>query len=185
MGSQACTACPPNSLSPAGSVAATDCTCNAGYTGANGAGCSPCVAGTFKAAAGSEACVGCPAGKVSPPASVAASACEEEETGEEEEEEGEDKDKDEGGGEDEQEQENEPEQDKDEGGGDDHDHDHDHDHDKRVTCNKKKTARASEPMSSDCAAELRNAKQNKQLDDLYERCRTALDFRKRCPQICW
>jgi hypothetical protein len=54
-----------------------------------------------------------------------------------------------------------------------------------VTCNKKKTARASEPMSSDCAAELRNAKQNKQLDDLYERCRTALDFRKRCPQICW
>ena len=119
VGSQACTACPPNSLSPAGSVAATDCTCNAGYTGANGAGCSPCVAGTFKAAAGSEACVGCPAGKVSPPASVAASACEEEETGEEEEEEGEDKDKDEGGGEDEQEQENEPEQDKDEGGGDD------------------------------------------------------------------
>ena len=91
------------------------------------------------------------------------------------------------GGEDEQEQENEPEQDKDEGGGDDsgkddkeeeeqqqqdegggddHDHDNDNDNDKRVTCNKKKTARASEPMSSDCAAELSNAKQNKQLDDL-------------------
>merc|ERR1711939_1219637 len=62
------------------------------------------------------------------------------------------------------------------GGGDDND--------KRVTCNNKKTARASEPMSSDCEAELRNAKQNKKLDDLYARCRTALDFRKRCPQIC-
>merc|ERR1711939_1142174 len=62
------------------------------------------------------------------------------------------------------------------GGGDDND--------KRVTCNDKKTARAAEPMSSDCAAELSNAKQNKKLDDLYARCRTALDFRKRCPQIC-
>merc|ERR1711939_1174616 len=48
-------------------------------------------------------------------------------------------------------------------------------------CNKKKTKRArEEPMSSDCAAEM----QNQQLDDLYAQCRTSLDFRKRCPQIC-
>ena len=104
------------------------------------------------------------------------------------------KDKDEGGGEDEKEQENEPEKDKDEGGGEDsgkedtekeQDEGGGDDNDKRVTCNDKKTARAAEPMSSDCAAELSNAKQNKKLDDLYARCRTALDFRKRCPQICW
>ena len=117
-----------------------------------------------------------------------------EDTGVEEEEEGEDKDKDGGGGEDEEEQENEPEKDKDEGGGEDsgkedtekeQDEGGGDDNDKRVTCNDKKTARAAEPMSSDCAAELSNAKQNKKLDDLYARCRTALDFRKRCPQICW
>merc|ERR1712091_835519 len=103
------------------------------------------------------------------------------------------KEKDEGGGEDEKEQENEPEKDKDEGGGEDsgkedtekeQDEGGGDDNDKRVTCNDKKTARAAEPMSSDCAAELSNAKQNKKLDDLYARCRTALDFRKRCPQIC-
>jgi hypothetical protein len=60
--------------------------------------------------------------------------------------------------------------------------------DKRVTCNNKKMARASEPMSSDCASEMSNAKNNNKLDDLYERCgrqdKDGLDFRKRCPQIC-
>ena len=120
--------------------------------------CLPCAAGTYKDSWGTAPCKHCPAGKVSPPASVVESACEKEDTREGEEEEGEENDKDEDGGD---------------------------DNDKRVTCNNKKTARASEPMSSDCAAELRNAKQNKNLDNLYARCRTALDFRKRCPQICW
>merc|ERR1712205_237802 len=71
--------------------------------------------------------------------------------------------------------------DKEEDDGDEEDSDDDEDEGGKKKCNKKKTKRArEEPMSSDCAAEM----QNQQLDDLYAQCRTSLDFRKRCPQIC-
>jgi len=70
---------------------------------------------------------------------------------------------------------------KDEGGDEEDSYDDEEDEGGKKKCNKKKTKRArEEPMSSDCAAEM----QNQQLDDLYAQCRTSLDFRKRCPQIC-
>ena len=94
---------------------------------------------------------------------------------EEDEEDSDDDEKDEGGDE-----EDSYDDEKDEGYGEDSYDDEDEGGKKK--CNKKKTKRArEEPMSSDCAAEM----QNQQLDDLYAQCRTSLDFRKRCPQICW
>jgi len=54
-----CSVCPANSKSPAGSDESTDCVCDAGYTGANGAACLPCVSGTYKTAAGAHACTQC------------------------------------------------------------------------------------------------------------------------------
>merc|ERR1712216_1010996 len=70
---------------------------------------------------------------------------------------------------------------KDEGGDEEDSYDDEEDEGGKKKCNKKKTKRArEEPMSSDCAAEMRN----QQLDDLYAQCHSSLDFRKRCPQIC-
>ena len=43
-----CSTCPPNSNSPAGSAALTNCTCNAGSTGPNGGPCVACAAGKCK-----------------------------------------------------------------------------------------------------------------------------------------
>jgi len=60
-----CQACPLNSHSPAGSAVAEACECNAGYTGANGAVCTQCGAGTFKGATGSVACSNCLVGSSS------------------------------------------------------------------------------------------------------------------------
>ena len=54
-----CSVCPANSQSPAGSDEPTDCVCDAGYTGANGAACLPCVSGTYKTAPGAHACTQC------------------------------------------------------------------------------------------------------------------------------
>ena len=39
-----------------------DCTCKAGYTGANGAICQSCGPGTFKAAPGPASCSSCVSG---------------------------------------------------------------------------------------------------------------------------
>ena len=39
-----------------------DCTCKAGYTGANGATCQSCSPGTYKAAPGPTACSSCVSG---------------------------------------------------------------------------------------------------------------------------
>ena len=47
-GASECTSCPDYSDSPAGSSAATDCLCNAGYSGFNGGACTACVAGQYK-----------------------------------------------------------------------------------------------------------------------------------------
>ncbi|KAJ1465571.1 hypothetical protein T484DRAFT_1647989, partial [Baffinella frigidus] len=55
----ACQQCSANSASPAGSGAITDCTCNTGYTGADGGSCSVCLAGTYKTGTGSAACTSC------------------------------------------------------------------------------------------------------------------------------
>ena len=191
-----CTLC--SAVSSSKGAGSTTCECNAGYTGPDLGPCDPCPAGTYKDFVGSGMCVPCHDKSSSPAGSTRTTdcACNPGYTGT-------------NGGQctacaagtfkatsgsetctscpdntvsppasvaESSCENNKKEKEKEKDDGDD---------DKRVTCNNKKTARASEPMSSDCAAELRNAKQNKKLDDLYARCRTALDFRKRCPQICW
>jgi hypothetical protein len=61
-----CQNCPSNSNTVAvGQDAATDCTCNAGYTGLDGVWCDACVPGKFKAVTGSSACLSCGEGKYS------------------------------------------------------------------------------------------------------------------------
>ena len=60
-----CSACQANSNSPAGSDAATDCACNAGFTGTNGGTCAICVAGKYKGGIGNLACLDCGVGKYS------------------------------------------------------------------------------------------------------------------------
>jgi len=55
-----CQTCPHNSNSPVGSISIQACECNPGHTGANGAGCTQCPVGTFKAVSGSIACPSCP-----------------------------------------------------------------------------------------------------------------------------
>ena len=51
--------------SPAGSDNATDCRCNAGYTGPDGGECTACPAGTYKDTAGSAQCSDCPSDSAS------------------------------------------------------------------------------------------------------------------------
>ena len=60
-----CSACPAHTYSGAGSSVLTNCTCNKGYTGADGVECEACVAGTYKEVNGSAACTLCPQGKYS------------------------------------------------------------------------------------------------------------------------
>ena len=61
----ACSACPTNSISPAGSDAASDCVCNAGFTSSNEDACESCIAGKYKTGTGNAACTDCGAGKYS------------------------------------------------------------------------------------------------------------------------
>ena len=59
-----CITCPAHTYSGEGSSMLVNCTCNKGYTGADGgAECSACRAGTFKDVNGSTACVPCARGK--------------------------------------------------------------------------------------------------------------------------
>ena len=60
-----CNDCPPNTNSRLGSNVVTNCTCNAGYTGPDGAACQACVAGTYKDINGSALCMRCISGKFS------------------------------------------------------------------------------------------------------------------------
>jgi len=61
-----CQTCPSNSNTVGGGHdAAGDCTCNAGYTGADGTWCDPCVRGKFKSITGSSDCLSCAANKYS------------------------------------------------------------------------------------------------------------------------
>jgi len=59
------TSCIDHSTSEAGSIIDSACTCNQGYTGADGDLCSPCEVGTFKTAQGSADCSMCPANSLS------------------------------------------------------------------------------------------------------------------------
>jgi hypothetical protein len=68
-------ACPQFAASPAGSDAAEDCECTAGYTGPNGGACAACPPGTFKAQPGAAACTSCPDSSASAAASDAAGDC--------------------------------------------------------------------------------------------------------------
>jgi hypothetical protein len=63
--SSSCLSCPLDSNAPRGSDAIVDCSCNVGYTGAQGANCTACLAGTYKELIGSSQCVYCIAGKYS------------------------------------------------------------------------------------------------------------------------
>ena len=60
-----CIECPAYTHSPDGSSMLTSCTCNKGYTGADGDQCQPCIAGSYKSVLGTAACVSCVAGKYS------------------------------------------------------------------------------------------------------------------------
>ena len=85
-----CTICPEHSSSEQGSINATNCTCNRGYTGPNGGLCAACDAGKYKPDPGDASCQDCSAGYYGPVAArylsclscgagtyshVAASAC--------------------------------------------------------------------------------------------------------------
>jgi hypothetical protein len=72
-GSPTCYVCPAYSNSTRGSALITDCTCNPGATGSDGATCTACVAGKFKSSSGSAACTNCGADKYS--ASTGATSC--------------------------------------------------------------------------------------------------------------
>ena len=60
-----CTGCLANAYSADGSIAITNCTCNVGYTGADGETCQACVAGTYKPTHGSGSCSLCSQGTYS------------------------------------------------------------------------------------------------------------------------
>jgi hypothetical protein len=59
---ESCRTCSAGSISPAYSIASTDCVCNAGYTGPNGGPCSACTLGNYKTSKGTPACINCAAG---------------------------------------------------------------------------------------------------------------------------
>lgn len=63
LNSSACLSCPANTISKAGSTDITDCICNTGFEGSSdGAACTPCSIGTYKAGNGSGLCVTCAEG---------------------------------------------------------------------------------------------------------------------------
>jgi hypothetical protein len=64
-GATTCTLCPPNTGSPAETAHGGNCTCIAGFTGANGGPCHACPAGSFKDVSGSGPCISCPTGTFS------------------------------------------------------------------------------------------------------------------------
>jgi hypothetical protein len=60
-----CTSCPAHSSSPPGSDDVTACSCNAGFTGQDGAACESCTPGTYKVSSGSDECWKCSPGAYS------------------------------------------------------------------------------------------------------------------------
>lgn len=70
----ACTSCHADATSPAGSDAAQDCDCNAGFFNDSSV-CTQCSSGTYKTGVGDEACTQCTSNSDSPAESKASSAC--------------------------------------------------------------------------------------------------------------
>jgi hypothetical protein len=71
-----CSDCPAHTYSGAGSIVQENCTCNKGYTGADGVECAACDAGGFKDSNGSAACTLCSQGKYSTAiASISEASC--------------------------------------------------------------------------------------------------------------
>lgn len=71
-----CLTCPSNTYAPASSGLLTKCTCNAGYTGADGTACVACPTGSYKSFTGAGVCTECSAGKYSAePAAVSQTYC--------------------------------------------------------------------------------------------------------------
>lgn len=60
-----CEGCPANTVSALGSGVLEACTCNTGYTGADGHACEACTVGQWKSTTGSAACTDCGLGKYS------------------------------------------------------------------------------------------------------------------------
>jgi len=60
-----CELCPTYTYAPHLGSNLTNCTCDPGYTGADGVMCAPCIAGTYKYINGSSACLECVSGKYS------------------------------------------------------------------------------------------------------------------------
>eukprot|EP00961_Rhodomonas_salina_P235266 3179934-Rhodomonas_salina.1 len=58
----ACITCPTYTDSLPGSDAISDCICNIGHEGSDGAACSRCVADSYKEVNGSGSCTECAAG---------------------------------------------------------------------------------------------------------------------------
>lgn len=74
-GAATCESCPVDTYSSAGSVAITDCLCNAGFTGPDGGTCQQCEVGTYKNSPGSAACTDCDAGQTSVSPFTSSSHC--------------------------------------------------------------------------------------------------------------
>ena len=71
-----CLDCPTTTYSGEGSNMIKNCSCNRGYTGEDGAECSECIAGTWKAVNGSSSCILCASGKYSTePAKISETTC--------------------------------------------------------------------------------------------------------------
>ncbi len=60
-----CLTCPLNENAPSSNTAVPVCSCNAGYTDANGGVCSGCVTGKYKTTSGSVSCTDCGVGTYS------------------------------------------------------------------------------------------------------------------------
>jgi hypothetical protein len=71
-----CEKCPLFSVAMLGSVNISNCTCNSGYTGPDGAECSACETGTFKTLIGPAPCLECSGGTYSDrPGQTACTEC--------------------------------------------------------------------------------------------------------------
>ena len=68
-------ACPAETEAPEASDNITDCACRPGMTGPDGGPCTPCVAGTYKVAAGLHTCSACSAGKYSAAVGATSNVC--------------------------------------------------------------------------------------------------------------
>ena len=71
-----CLRCPPHSAATGAQTLISDCQCNTGATGPDGAPCAQCVSGKYKNASGSAACTDCLADQYSTAVGAASNMCE-------------------------------------------------------------------------------------------------------------